>query len=196
MTPEDARTWLDTIAAVAVVVWAVGVWFVLRTGRLCAEPVRETVDAPGSLADVLTRVARAVADSPIGSPLQRATVESATQREVRWTSRGAFAHEGLVRPEHGGGKTKVAFEVVVRSPMLVVGKVVCVVGAVVIGVLWWMLGERVVPDPNEAVRAQVVQMVQAVHVLWPPFLFAGLPRVFRVRIVDEVRRILRTPRLG
>jgi hypothetical protein len=34
----------------------------------------------------------------------------------------------------------------------------------------------VVPDPNPAVRWQTVQMVQAVHFLWPPFLFAAIYR--------------------
>ncbi len=32
----------------------------------------------------------------------------------------------------------------------------------------------VLPSPNPGVRNQAVQMVQVVHFLWPPFLFAAL----------------------
>jgi hypothetical protein len=34
----------------------------------------------------------------------------------------------------------------------------------------------VIPSPNPSVRGQAIQMVQAVHLLWPPFLCAALAR--------------------
>ena len=40
----------------------------------------------------------------------------------------------------------------------------------------WAMFAYVVPDPNPSVRGQAVQMVQIVHLLWPPFLFAALSR--------------------
>ena len=42
----------------------------------------------------------------------------------------------------------------------------------VAGVIW----QFVVPNGHPAIRWQVVQMVQIVHVLWPPFLVAALYR--------------------
>jgi hypothetical protein len=34
----------------------------------------------------------------------------------------------------------------------------------------------VIPNPNPSVRGQAFQVVQVVHFLWPPFLFAALSR--------------------
>jgi len=49
-------------------------------------------------------------------------------------------------------------------------------GLVALGVGFWLIRTCVVTHPNPGVRAQAVQMVQAVHFLWPPFLCGALYR--------------------
>ena len=38
----------------------------------------------------------------------------------------------------------------------------------------------VIHDPNPMMRFQVFQVLQAIHLVWPPFLFTGLYRGRRV----------------
>jgi len=49
-------------------------------------------------------------------------------------------------------------------------------GLIALAVGFWLIRTYVVPDPDPAVRGQTVQMAQAVHFLWPPFLFGALYR--------------------
>ncbi len=44
---------------------------------------------------------------------------------------------------------------------------------------YWACRTYLLPNPNPSYRVQVVQMVQTVHFLWPPFLFGALYRVRR-----------------
>jgi hypothetical protein len=63
---------------------------------------------------------------------------------------------------------------------LLLGGAACVVlGLVALIAGFALLLAFVVPNPEPAVRAQTIQMVQVVHFLWPPFLFGGLYRGLR-----------------
>jgi len=57
-----------------------------------------------------------------------------------------------------------------------------VLGLIAIVVGYWAIATYVIPSPDPGVRWQAVQMVQAVHFLWPPFLFGARYR----RSVREV----------
>lgn len=190
MSSEDARFWLDLIAGFAVVAWVLGAWFVMRTTSLCREPVEGVVEVDASPATVSSRVAQHLATVANGSPLHRSVVSSATEREVRWESRGAFRHTGSLRVEGSGRRTRAAFAVTVQSGLLVAARLVHVVAAIVVGGLYYLLLQSAVPSQDESVRVQVVQMVQSVHLLWPPFLLAGLARTLRRRVVDELQRVV------
>ena len=44
------------------------------------------------------------------------------------------------------------------------------------------------------VRGQVFQMLQAIHVLWPPFLLAGMALAMRRRLDAEIERVIKNQR--
>jgi hypothetical protein len=54
------------------------------------------------------------------------------------------------------------------------------------GVLWFVA----VPNPNVGVRAQAIQIVQTVHVLWPSFLLAHLDRRIHWMVRDSLRTFI------
>lgn len=92
------------------------------------------------------------------SPLRRG--------EIRFTSRGSY-------------RTLIEMAFVVRRPnqgLIVAALIVNFLGLFAIAGLHWLLRELVIPHPQPAVRGQVFQMFQVVHILWPPFLLAGLYR--------------------
>lgn len=49
-------------------------------------------------------------------------------------------------------------------------------GLIALGVGSWALLTYAAPSPNMAIRGQVIQMLQAVHFLWEPFLLAYIYR--------------------
>ncbi len=59
------------------------------------------------------------------------------------------------------------------------------------GLAAWTWG-RVQAAPNDAARLQVMQMMQVVHVLWPPFLFLGLWRAASGVAHKQARRFVTT----
>ncbi len=60
--------------------------------------------------------------------------------------------------------------------LLILGFVFQALGLIAIIAGFLLIYFLAVPNPNPGVRWQTVQMVQVVHFLWPPFLFAGLYR--------------------
>lgn len=81
----------------------------------------------------------------------------------------------------GAEKTAVDYAVVVGSSRgLKIGSAIFLsLGLVaLVGGTWAMLA-FVASNPNPEVRWQSFQMFQIIHVLWPPFLFAGIDRVRR-----------------
>lgn len=73
----------------------------------------------------------------------------------------------------GQGRTRVDWvaELADRSVFLWLGGLFQVLGLLGLVVGGWAIYTYVLPSPNPAVRWQSVQIVQAVHFLWPPFLF-------------------------
>ncbi|MBL8752640.1 MAG: hypothetical protein JNK15_05010 [Planctomycetes bacterium] len=191
MDQATAAFWLDVIAATAAALWLCGAMFLVRTRSRLAEPTVGEQSLPGKGPAVLASIAKLLTMAPFGHPLQRARIEAATDRELRWRSTGMFAHTAALQANATGAGCTVRHEVAAASRLVTIGLVVAAIGAVVVVTLWHLLGTRVLTSPEPAVRAQVVQMVQAVHLLWPPFLFAGLARMSRRRVVGEIERVLR-----
>lgn len=189
MEQATAQFWLDTGVAVAGALWLSGAWFVASTRRLCAEPLRGDLDVASDPATVMARLTKVLADARPGSPLQSSSIEAATQREIRWSSIGLFRHRGSVRTSGEPRRTRVEWEVQGQPGGLLLGaRVVVALGALVTIGLYLVLREFVLPSESPGVRGQVFQMVQAVHVLWPPFLLAGFARRSRRLVGEEVRR--------
>jgi hypothetical protein len=99
-----------------------------------------------------------------------------------------------VTAQHAGGQTLVAAEIddakLVRKlqiPLAIL--VTLVMPVVIVGVpaaLWYL----VAPSPTPAIRWQSVQVLQIVHVLWPPFLLYFLWKKQREMVVSTVSNLL------
>jgi hypothetical protein len=81
----------------------------------------------------------------------------------------------------GMDRTKVEYRIELSrgQGLLLAGRILLVLGLMALVGGFWLIRTYVVPNPNPGIRGQVVQMVQVVHFLWPPFLFGGL---YRMRI--------------
>jgi hypothetical protein len=91
---------------------------------------------------------------------------------------GAGIYRGRFRFTPKGSLTRI--EYAVEAPtgrvLLALGWLFIVLGlAALVGGCWAMF-TYVLPGPNPNVRGQAFQMIQVVHFLWPPFLFASLAR--------------------
>jgi hypothetical protein len=125
-----------------------------------------------------------------GLALRGASIDGASDREIRWHAGRPLPHTGRITLLPGAGGTRAEWELTRGSGMLVVAMLVCALGALAIVWLHVALRTYVLPHENEDVRGQVVQMVQAVHLLWPPFLFAGLARGLRTQLAQDVDRLV------
>lgn len=192
MDPQAAAYWLDVIAAVGTAVWLLGVWFTKRTQALLQEPaVGEIVVAIAPRA-LLQRVSTTIAEARTGSPFANCVLDAASDIELRWHSdRGPHAHRGVVRIAADGGGARVDYGVTGNSTMLRGAWIAITIGALVVPGLYLLLHAVALPSENPGLRAQVLQMGQCVHALWPPFLLAGLARGMRKAVRNELERTLR-----
>lgn len=188
----DPKNLLDLIAAGAVVAWGFGFYFVLRTLRLMREPSTGELTIKAPLARVRAAVLASLSGSVALAPFFGVEIVAATDDELQWqTTRGPMRHRGLLKLRSEGDSTRANFALHVSSSLLVWAILVNQFALCAIVVLYFLLRNFVQNHENHAMAMQVVQMVQAVHVLWPPFLLAGLPRSLRKRLVAEVERTLR-----
>lgn len=191
LTVEEAGFWLDVLAGIALGAWFAGARFTWRTARLLREPRAGEclVHAPPSsvrdaLVDALSRAQQI-------SPLSRARITRADEQEIAWeVTRGPQRHRGLVRLTDDGPRTRATYGIVSTGSLHRIAVAVCVVGFVVTVSLYLLLQTYVSRNPDEHVRSQVFQMLQAVHLLWPPFLLGTLARRITSMAADEVERTL------
>ena len=187
MDAESAAFWLDAIAAVMVTLLVASAWFTSRVRRQFAEPLHGEADVAVAPQAVLAAIGKGLATAK-GPEWLGCSVETANDREVRWKKATFPRHEGRAGAVGSARKSKVTWEVTAGTGFLFAAKVIVLLGGLVTGGLYYVLSTSVLASEDPSLRAQVVQMVQAIHLLWPPFLFAGLASSVRRRIGDEVRR--------
>lgn len=191
MTPEDARFWLDVIAIVAAVLWLAGAWFVAASARRVTAPATGELDVDSDPEAFVTRARELLMRGVANSPLSRLKIVEATDLTLSWQGSGAgVRHAGSLRATRRGKGTRIEWQVEADSGLLTAGRWVVAVGALTIAGLYWLLAQYVVASEQPGLRFQVVQMCQAVHVLWPPFLFGGLPRGIKRRLVTDLDQSL------
>jgi hypothetical protein len=95
------------------------------------------------------------------------------QSAGRWFRRGQLSFSAL-----GGNRSRVewAIELTDTRWLLKAGYIFQIAGLIAIVAGCWLLYTFVVPAREPGLQWQVVQMVQTVHFLWPPFLFGTLYR--------------------
>jgi hypothetical protein len=202
---ETARVVLTGITGLAVIVWLLSFRFLVSSARK-GQPVQsgESVDSEnaGSSEETLLTgatevegepsalVARAASLLARGSLLpqvpikiveksashvrfERVEAGNEVQSAGRWLRQGQFTFVSL-----GGGRSRVEWvvELINMRWLLRLGALFQVAGLIAIAVGFWAIFTYVISSPDPAIRWQTVQMVQVVHFLWPPFLFAALYR--------------------
>lgn len=203
MEPEIASTILVAIATVLFMIWATAVRFMLRAMRERqahsddAAQAIGTENLPGTIAgsaevpgqpEVLSaRLVERLVQSGLGflGPIK---IQSADRREVYFEAAantpGATGslpggiRRGVVRFSTAGNKTRIEYRVEAGSTrvLITLGWLFIALGLAALVAGLCLEFAFVVPSPQAAIRAQVFQMIQAVHLIWPPFLFAQLAR--------------------
>jgi hypothetical protein len=211
MDIDTAQFVLIAIAASGAVVWLIGLQFLLSTFRRDRERFRQTsdgvdlgqasphlvagsVEVDGEPAELSVKAASVLAKGLAGwTPFKirertdnRLTFENIASNV---NQPGHFLREGQLRFSPAGhGRTRIDYAIGLKAGSGMFWLAMAFQGlglAALVGgfLLLWFL---VVPDPNPAVRVQVVQMVQAVHFLWPPFLVGALYRRGRSTVVNAL----------
>jgi len=190
MDLETASFWLDAIALGAFAVWGFSAWFVVRTGRQLADPTLGEITVAAPVATVRARLTQTIISGDIRSPLRDAIVEASTDEEVRWRSQGALRTQGTATLRSEGRQTHVQLSVVAQSPLMLAAKIVVTVGLLATLGIYQLISTLVLESGSPGLYIQVIQMVHAVHFLWPPFLLAGIVSVTRRRLLLELQRSL------
>jgi hypothetical protein len=205
MDTETARWVLYAITAIGFVVWLAAMQFVVASVKAENEATRAALEAFGFDEPSVGRLVvgraeiegqpaalAAKAASALANPWQNqlGPIKILARSEDRVSFEGAghaavgqAGWRGLGRgtmqfTRRGPNHTAVAYAVELRGGrwMLLMARLFLILGLAALVAGCGLILAFVVPHPNPAVRAQAVQMVQAVHFLWPPFLFAGLYR--------------------
>jgi hypothetical protein len=201
MDPETARLVVISIAAVGLVVWLSSLQFLLTTFRTDRQRRRQaaevlemteappdcifgSVDVDGLPAELAVKAAGLLAKgSPPLPPVK--ILERTDQRIVfedigaGMNQQGGYLRQGQLRfSPVGSGRTHIDYAIELKKSNVLVWLAILFqtlgLAALVGGFV--MIYIFAVEHPNPDVRTQAIQMVQAVHFLWPPFLFAGIYR--------------------
>jgi hypothetical protein len=195
MSQNTAQTVLIAVTAVGVVIWLISLWFLVssyRRGRT-EQPVDhfahseqlppnwflgsvEVEGQPHTLADKTAAIL--VRQSPGSVKILEKTKDRLTFESVGPILVGQPRRGQLRFTAQGSGHTRIDFAIEPPAhPWMLwlgIGFQLCGLLALVVG--GWVIYEYCLPSPHPKIRAQAVQIVQVVHFLWPPFLFAGLYR--------------------
>jgi hypothetical protein len=190
-----------TVTAIGVATWLAGLAVMARATRELRSRAREAVerfdieeptaagtlmgeaDVEGRPDDLSQKLAGLLAREGMG-PFGPVMIVSCDDRELVFKSSGSphgspglsawGVRGGRFRFTSIGSRTRIEYAIEAPSGRVMVGFgwLFIVLGAAALGIGCWAMFAYVIPSPNPAVRSQAVQMVQVVHFLWPPFLFA------------------------
>jgi hypothetical protein len=200
---EFASIVVVAIATVLFMVWATAVRFMRRATRerqslsdgaaqtfeteSTAPTISGDTEVPGSPEQLADKLTERLARDGLGF-LGPVKITSADKRQVSFEALGGAPgtaagapgglRRGVVRFSGAGNKTRIEYHIEAGSGrwLLTLGWLFVALGlaAILIGV--GLEFAFVIPSPQSAMRAQAVQMFQAIHLVWPPFLFASLSR--------------------
>lgn len=204
MSQQFAHVLLVAITAVGAVAWLAGLTTLLRASRADfartddgdsgrfdddtfprrpGSVVTGAAEVEGEPAVLSARAAAVLAR--MGSSGMLKIVER-TDHRLAFEGTGLFPALGLGRQSQvvlefrspRRGRTRIDYRATIsRGRVLIwLGGLFLTAGLVALVGGYWAMNRYVVPSPNLGIRGQVVQMVQVVHVLWPPFLLAYLHR--------------------
>jgi hypothetical protein len=203
MTTETAGVVLASITAVGALIWLIALRFLIaashrgRAGQQAgadeaafSEEGREGwfVGSTEVEGDVGTLAARAAAVLAAGNPYTFGSVKVLEKSDARvcfervegmvsgrpasqWFRRGELRFTPL-----RAGRTRIDWAVEPESLrwLLRIGVIFQIAGLLALVGGCWAIYAFIASSPIPAVRWQTIQMVQAIHFLWPPFLFGAL----------------------
>jgi hypothetical protein len=197
--PDLSTFIVIAIAAVGAIVWLAGLSVMARATRAAVaaeetaarfdieDPASGTIvggaDVEGRPEELSERLARLLARDGMG-PLGPVKIVACDHTELIFEPAGAGAgapagvHRGRFRFTPKGYLTRIEYAIEAPSGRVLIALGWLFVGlglAALLGGCWAMFA-YVLPSPNPNVRGQAFQMMQVVHLLWPPFLFASLAR--------------------
>lgn len=197
MSTETAQLVVYLIATVEFIVWLAALQFVLLTARrsksenqaaieagepLPAHWVLGSTEVEGQPAELVRRAAGLLARQGGGTPVK---ILDCTENRLVFEglhfdarNRVAFRRGELRFASVGRTRTRIdyAVEPARRGLLLRLAGLFLILGLTVLIAVAGLLLTFVVSSPNPGIRGQAFQMFQAIHLLWPPFLFAGLYR--------------------
>lgn len=188
MDPALCQTVFGVIAAIAVVWWLLDVWAVSTVGR--GGPVRGEAIVSGSRERVSKAILRSLRQPSLGMAgvgfksverhdgllrVEKVGAQICNQPQGLWFSEAEFRFESS-----GEGRTRVTYELGNEAidrrlrglAKMLVYLVALPVMLIVLGAVWTFA----VGSEERALRWQVLQGVQVVHVLWPPLLLVAFLR--------------------
>lgn len=103
-----------------------------------------------------------------------------------------FQHAVLRFTSRGGNSTRIDYAVELAPLRFLIGiaTVIQILGLAILLAGAWFIYTFVVSSPQEAIRWQTLQMLQIIHLLWPPFLFIILYRRGREEIKARLEAFL------
>lgn len=197
METETAKMISYAITAIGGMVWLSGLWFLLRISRKKPNPPANTDDLStwtqdkkpspyfgvceleGKPAELAAKAASALAKSN-REPLGFTKVTEQTHDRVtfeRFHTLGSGLRRGYIYFQAtGSNRTRITYYLgtSARPWLLWAGFVFSALGLAALVTGFWIIQTYVITHPNPAIRWQVLQGLQAVHFLWPPFLFGGI----------------------
>ena len=217
MDQNTAQGIVVLTTAVGVVAWLAGVTVMLRTTRARHARALEALErfdveagaaesmvvgeseVEGQPEQLATKITGLLARDAMG-PLGPVKIVSCDRKEVVFepaghvnNGMGGFTQGRIRLTPISGSRTRVAYAIETSSGkiMLMLGWMAIGLGLIAIVVGCWLMFHYVLPDPR--LCGQSVQMVQIVHFLWPPFLFAALagqaPKFLRARMETLVHNL-------
>jgi hypothetical protein len=216
MEPDVAKLVVVAITAVGAVVWLAAMASVLRAARerresaqqaterfeieadLAPETIVGEAEVEGQPEELSAKLASQLAKDGMG-PFGPIKIMSRDRHQVAFEPAGQSMlgfRAGRLRLTPSGHQTQIEYAVETSRRghyLLVAGAGCLVLGLVVLIVAPAMMFVYLIPSPDPAARFQVIQVVQMVHFLWPPFLFASLSRqparMFRSRMESLVHNL-------
>jgi hypothetical protein len=196
MNAANAEMLLYAITAVAVVVWVEGLRFLVATVRKGKKGSEEfgklddpapaniifgSAEVKGSAAELSQKAAAVMAARSI--KICEKTDESIVFETPKEFIPGSNVNlpplSGQMRFTPLAAQT-TRVDYALAKPrvriLLILGFVFQALGFIAIMAGFLLIYFLAVSDPNPGVRWQTMQMVQVVHFLWPPFMFAGIYR--------------------
>jgi hypothetical protein len=198
MEPEIATAVAVGIAIVGFVVWLFALQMMMRATRerqAISDDALQVIDpenpagtitgsaeVPGQPEELSAKLAEKLARDGLGflGPIK---ITGADRREVRFEAIGdapgaVGLRRGVVRFSGASNKTRIEYQVEAGSGriLLTLGWVFIALGLAALVIGLFLEFAFVINSPQAAIRDQSFQMMQAIHFLWPPFLFAPLSR--------------------